>query len=321
MTREGGVSERVVGWFEALGYVVSIAVLSIVYAMAVEAGAHVTAFILISTIISGAALLLLVGPGKDGIAIMLSPASWLLGLLHIAMEGAYCFALLTLSPAETSLLVRLSVPVAMAASYVLLARRPGVWQVAGATIVTGAVVFVIAQMNMSTQLSGILACLSCAITVTFRALASEWHPWNRAARTIKGKLQVTGLLVLVTAIASLVAVGIAMALVSAGAIPPNAIVPQMSDFLHGPTLILSVIVGAAIFSAMNFLQFSSVVKIGTESLIVASALMPMATLGLQQAAGAIGLIKVHDVPPHLLVAMAMVLVGIVVVMKGDARSS
>ena len=36
-------------------------------------------------------------------------------------------------------------------------------------------------------------------------------------------------------------------------------------------------------------------------------------------AAAAGLIKVHAVPPHLLAAMALVLVGIVVVMRGARR--
>ncbi len=315
-----GLDGRLGGWLEAMGFVVAIAVLSIVYAIAVEAGAHVTAFILISTVISGAALVALAGPGRDGLAIMMSPASWLLGLLHIAMEGAYCFALISLSPAETSLIVRLSVPVAMATSYLLLARRPGRAQVAGAAIVTLAVAIVVAGLDLTVQLAGVLACLSCALTVTFRALASEVHPWNRAARTIKGKMQVTGLLVLVTALASLAAVGIAMALIAAGVMAANPIVPRPADFLHAPTLLLATLVGAAIFSVMNYLQFSAVVKIGTESLIIASALMPMATLALQQIAGAVGLIKPHAVPPHLIVAIALVLVGIIVVMRGARRA-
>jgi len=315
-----GLDGRLGGWLEAMGFVAAIAVLSIVYAIAVEAGAHVTAFILTSTAISGAALVALAGPGRDGLAIMMSPASWLLGLLHIVMEGAYCFALLSLSPAETSLIVRLSVPVAMATSFLLLARRPGPAQIAGAAIVTLAVAIVVAGLDLSVQLAGVLACLSCAVTVTFRALASEAHPWNRAARTIKGKMQVTGLLVLVTALASLTAVGFAMALIAAGIMAPNPIVPRPADFMHAPTLLLAALVGAAIFSVMNYLQFSAVVKIGTESLIIASALMPMATLALQQIAGAIGLIKPHAVPLHLIAAMVLVLIGVVVVMRGARRA-
>lgn len=308
------------GWLEALAFVFCIAVLSIVYAIALESGAHVTAFILLSTVVSGGALVLIVGPGSDGLAIMKAPSSWLLGLLHIAMEGAYCIAMISLSPTETSLLVRLSVPVAMATSAVVLNRKPNALQMIGAAIVTAAVLIVILPLDFPRQLIGLLACLSCALTVTFRALASEFHPWNRAARTITAKLQVTGLLVLVTALASLVAVGVLMGLIAFGVLAQTPLVPKPADFLHTPTLLLALLVGGAVFTMMNYLQFSAVVKIGTENLIVVSALMPMATLALQYLAGTIGLIRHHAIEPHLWPALILVVIGIAVVIRGRSRA-
>src|SRR5690606_2014111 len=109
----GQPAERISGWIEAGLFVLAIAVVSVLYAMANQMGAHVVVFILYSMLISAAGMLAITGLGPDPVRVMLAPQSWIVGLAFIFVEGAFCLMLLTLSPAEGNLLVRLSIPIAV----------------------------------------------------------------------------------------------------------------------------------------------------------------------------------------------------------------
>ena len=67
--------------------------------------------------------------------------------------------------------------------------------------------------------------LGTAVAFNLRGFAAEFHPWNRNARTIFEKLRVTGLVVLVTSIASLLLAGGCTLLVALGVLPPIRMVP------------------------------------------------------------------------------------------------
>jgi hypothetical protein len=79
------------------------------------------------------------------------------------------------------------------------------------------------------------------------------------------------------------------------------------------------LVGGALFTAMNYLQFSSVVKIGTEHFISTSAFMPLATLIAQTFAARIGLITVGPFDWRLLPGMLLAIVGVFVMIRGQRR--
>ena len=61
-------------------------------------------------------------------------------------------------------------------------------------------------LDPSTQGIGAAYGLIAALFVSVRGFVTEFHPWNRSARTVMEKMRVTGLVVLVTGVASLVAV-------------------------------------------------------------------------------------------------------------------
>ena len=72
---------------------------------------------------------------------------------------------------------------------------------------------------------------------------------------------------------------------------------------HGPTIVLGTVVVGALLTAMAALSFSAVVKITTENFMATHAFTPVATLLVQIAASAVGLIPGYALDPGLVPAM------------------
>jgi phosphotransferase system glucose/maltose/N-acetylglucosamine-specific IIC component len=163
-------------------------------------------------------------------------------------------------------------------------------------------------------------CATCAIAVNVRGFASEFHPQNRAAKTVFDKMQVTGLVTLVTCSATAAAIGIAMALVQANMLPTTPLIPTPAQLLHGPTIVLALVAGGAVFTAMTYLSFSAVVKIRTENFIATSAFMPLAAFLVQWPAAYLGLIQLPPFNWQLLPAMGGAIVGVLLIIWGGRRA-
>ena len=312
-------AERISGWIEAGLYVFAIALVSVLYAMATQMGAHVIVFILYSLLVSAVGMLTITGLGNDAIRIMLAPQSWVIGLATISLETSYCLMLLTISPAEGNLLVRLSIPIAVLIGWLWFGRMPGLGIWIGAAIVFLGIGALALTLDPATQGLGVSYGLISAFMVTLRGFGAEYHPWNRAARNILEKMRVTGLVVLITGLTSLALVAIAAALVGNGALERSDLVPAPADLWHLPTILMALLVGGAVFTAMSYLQFSSVVKIRTESFIATGAFMPIATLLVQSIAAAAGLITVPSLDWRLLPGMLIVVAGVMVLIKARQR--
>jgi drug/metabolite transporter (DMT)-like permease len=317
----GHAAGSISGWIEAGLYVLAIALVSVTYAVAIAAGAHVVVFIVYSLLISAIGMLAITGPGPEAARIMLAPQSWLVGISNMMLEGAYCLMLATVSPAEGNLLVRLSIPLALAIGWLVFGRRPGAGVILGAAIIilgVGALAFTLDPVSQGV---GVAYGLIAALFVSVRGFATEFHPWNRSARNVMEKMRVTGLVVLVTGLASLTAVVIAASLVGNGTLERSELLPAPADLWHWPTAAIALLVGGAIFTAMNYLQFSSVVKIRTENFIAMGAFMPLATLLLQMAAAAVGLIAIAQFDWRLLPGMLAVVAGVMVLIRARRHAA
>lgn len=308
---------QLTGWIEAGFYVVAVAFVSIAYAMAIAAGAHVIVFIVYSLLVASTGMLLFTGLGDEPLRIMMAPASWIIGICNLILEAAYCLMLLTIAPAEGNLIVRLAIPLAVLLGWAFFRRhpRPGVWL--GALIVFIGVCGLGFVLDLSTQWTGILYGMTSAAAITLRGFAAEFHAWNRAAITVADKMRVTGLVVLTNAILAMALIGALAMLVGSGILERNDLFPAPADLLHWPTMVYAVFVGGTIFTAMNYLQFSAVVKIRTENLIATSAFMPVATLVAQTLAGAAGLMVVGPFDWRLLPIMALAVIGVLILIKSQ----
>jgi hypothetical protein len=317
-------STGISGWVQAGLYVLAIGVLSLVFALSNAWGCHFAVFILYSLLISAVALLGITGLGANAGAVIRSPATWVVGLSNIVMESSYVLLLGHLPPAEGSLLIRLSIPLSMVIGFVWLQRRPPVlaWVGSGlvAATIGGAFLVLLPTLDPRSVPQVLLYCTLCAIAVNVRGYASEFHPQNRAAKTIFDKMQITGLVTLVTCSATAVTIGIAMTCARADILPTAALIPTASQLVHVPTVLLAVVAGGAIFTAMTYLSFSAVVKIRTENFIATSAFMPLAAFLVQWPAAAIGLIQLPAFDWQLLPAMGLVILGVLLIILSGKSS-
>jgi len=307
------------GWVEAFTYTLAIGVLSISYVLGQQVGAHPIAFILYAMFVSAVVLLAITGFGSDALRIMVTPQSWLVGLGIIGIEVAYYILLDYVAPAHGSLLVRLAIPLSMVVGWVLFARRLQRMAVIGTGVVFLGIAPLLFAIGVEHRAAGVAAGIASASFSTLRSFAAEFHPWNRRATTVMEKLRVTGLVVLVTSLSSLALAGVIAALIGLGHLPPTSMMPTLPQMLHGPTVLLAAAVGSIVLTAMAALSFSAVVKITTENLMAVHAFTPLATLLVQMAATAVGLIPTYALDPALLPAMAVVIAGVFMIFAAARR--
>jgi drug/metabolite transporter (DMT)-like permease len=310
-----------VGWLEAAAFVLCIGIISSVYAAALGYGVNVVALMLHSMTLSGLALLIANGIRGDTKAIALAPLSWVVGLANILIESAYYLLIAWVSPAEASLLVRQALGWSMLVGLVLFGRRVGRLSVVGAAIVLAAVFWLAAVVPAERRWIALAISALCAIAFVTRGYASEFHAHNRAARTLREKMQVTGVVTLVTALGGWVVVLALTGLVGAGLLPPLPAVPRPAELVHLPTITFAVLIGGFIFTAMNYLAFSSVVKIGTDGFVAASTFMPPATLAVQWLAEKFGLIPPQPFDWTLMPAMTIAVAGVMLVIADQRQRS
>jgi drug/metabolite transporter (DMT)-like permease len=307
------------GWIEAGLFVVAIAVLSVTYVVGQQIGAHPVALILYAMLASAVALLAVTGVGPDALRIALAPQSWLVGIGTIGIEVFYYALLEHVGPAHGSLLLRVAIPLALLIGWMLFARRPRRLSVLGAGVVVLGIAPLVFAVDGQHRGAVTMTAVAAALSSNLRGFAAEFHPWNRRAKTVLEKLRVTGLVVLVTSLASLALTGGLALSIAAGWMPATELVPTADQMLHGPTIVLGTIVVGALLTAMAALSFSAVVKITTENFTATHAFTPVATLLAQVAASAIGLIPGYALDPGLVPAMATVIGGVLLMLYAARR--
>ena len=302
------------GWVEAGLFAIVLSVLNIAYGVGHQNGVHPVAFLTVAMPVAAATLLTFTGAGPHWWPIVRHPLSFVVGGGIIAMEAFYYLLLLVTSPADGSLLVRLNVPAAAFLGYVMLGRRPTGPGLLGQAIVLAGVFGYVAVMEQGQRWTGVLLAVACAVNMSIRAFATEFHPWNRAARTIPEKMRITGLVLLVTSLMGAALVFGLMALVARGALVQPVWLPE-------PTLALGLFVGVLVLTTMQYLGFSVVVKIQAQNFVATTALIPLVTVAMQIAAVRLGILAPVPLDWNVLPAILVVSAGVLVVIWAGRQGS
>lgn len=318
--RPGGARARGFdGWWDALLFALALSALNISYSFGNQMGVKPIAM-LVWAMPSAAVMLLAVGGlGRDWAQIMAHPLSLVVGGGIIAMEAVYYSLIEYVTPTDGSLLVRLGVPAALLLGFLLHGRRPSRLSALGGIIIVATIAWYVPLMESTRPYTGLALATACAAIMSARSFATEYHPWNRDARTVAQKMRVTGLVLLVASLVGLLMVFCAMVIVSRGLLSPSVWLPSPAELIDPDTVILGLVVGALVLTAMQYLGFATVVKIGTESFIATTALIPVVTLIVQQGAVAAGLLRPIPVDWRIFPAMACVMAGVACVIAGQRR--
>lgn len=279
------------GWYEGAGFVAAVGALSLAYAVGHEIGAHPVAFVLYATLASGVVTIGLVGPGPDGLKLILHPLSWVIGAASVLVEVFYYLMLTQGLPAHGNVILRIAIPLAMLTAWGALGRRPNrVSVLGGAGILLAACLAWLATPRDARSFVTTTA-LGGALSVVSRGFAMEFHPWNRRAVDVVDKLRVTGMTVLATSLVGMVLTLLGIGAIDLAVMPAISLVPTTGQMLHLPTVLLGATAGGCILTLMAYLNLSSVLKIGTENVIVLMAFTPLSAwtfLALGSAAGWVG---------------------------------
>ena len=309
------------GWVEAGLFAIALSVLNIAYGVGHQYGVHPIAFLAIAMPVAASTLLTFNGAGPHWWPIIRHPLSYVVGGGIIAMEAFYYMLLQVTTPTDGSLLVRLNVPAAALLGFALLGRRPAALGLVGQAIVLAGVFGYVAIMEAGNRGLGVALAVACALNMSIRAFATEFHPWNRAARTITEKMRLTGLVLLVTSLMGAVIVFGLMAMVARGSLVQPAWLPEVQHFLHEPTLILGLFMGVLVLTAMQYLGFSVVVKIQSENFVATTALIPPVTLAMQLVAVRLGILAPVPFDWSVLPAMLVVGAGVLIVIWAGRKTT
>ncbi|MEZ5850557.1 MAG: EamA family transporter [Hyphomicrobiaceae bacterium] len=315
VARQSGLN----GWVEAGLFSLALAVLNVSYALGHQIGAHPVAFLVYAMNIAALTLLVFTGPGPHWREIVRHPLSFVVGGGIIAMEAVYYMLLKFVTPADGSMLVRTNVPVAALLAAVLLGRRPPPLGVLGILIVTGGIAWYVPGMSEATRWIGVALGLACGTIMSLRAFATEFHPWNRKAHAILDKMRVTGLVLLVSSTLATSLVAGLMALVAADRIAKPGWLPGPEHFAHWPTFVLALFMGALVLTAMQYLQFSVVVKIRAENFMATTAFIPLVTILVQSVAVALGILSPLPFVWSMLAPMGVVIAGVLIAIWAGRR--
>lgn len=314
-------ARRFDGWLEAALFALALSVLNVSYGLGTQQGAHPVAFLIYAMPTAAISLLVVSGTGRDWLQVIAHPLSLTVGAGIIAMEAVYYVLLMLVTPTDGSLLVRLGVPVALIMGVLLGRGRPSALALCGGAIILAAIAWFAPRMQTAAPWTALALGAGCAVIMALRSFAAEYHPWNRRARTIVEKMRITGLMLLVT---SGIGGGLVLAVVAAAAHDLMTLpswLPSVADLTHPPTIALGLFVGVAVLTAMQYLGFSVVVKIGTESFLATTALIPVVTLFVQEAAVRIGLLAPVAIDLQVVPPMAAVILGVALVIAGGRRRS
>jgi drug/metabolite transporter (DMT)-like permease len=297
------------GWWEALAYVWVIAILNLTYAAGIALGVHPTAFVLEAFLVGAVSLLVIAGPGPDAVAIIRAPQTWFCGFATIIGEIFYYLMIAFVPPADASVFMRLNILLTILMAWLLLGRKIGGLRLVGMAIVLIGLVITACFLPTARSLPFVATALGAAAFLSARSLVAEFHPWNRHARTVIEKMRVTGLVALATSCVGLVAAVALSLLVADGVLPPMQALPPLDQFIRLPTIVLALVMGCILITVMQYLMFSAVVKITSENFFAVMALVPLATLILQEAAARVGLIGALPAGWHILPFMLLIMAG------------
>jgi drug/metabolite transporter (DMT)-like permease len=307
------------GWVEAVLFALMLAVLNVSYGVGQQTGVHPVAMLVWAMPVAALSLLAVSGLGPDWRRILAHPLSLVVGGGIIAMEAVYYVLLGHVTPADGSVLVRLGVPVAMLLGFLVAGRRPSLLGLVGNAVIVATILWYVPRMESAAPWLGLALGAICGFIMTGRAFAAESHPWNRAAVSVPEKMRVTGLVLLLACLIGGALLATAMTAAAEGLFAPPRWLPTVDDLMHRPAILLGLFIGALVLTAMQYLGFSVVVKLGTERFVATTALIPVVTLAVQEIAVRAGLLRAIPVDWRVVPALAGIIVGVALVIAGGRR--
>lgn len=272
-------------------------------------------FASLATLVAGATLLAIAGPGDLGLETFRKPHTWAYGLLDVVGStlsvGACFFATAT----ELVLLLRVDVIFGLALAWAVFGRRHRTSDRVGGAVILLGCALTAAQMASDKVWPAVLLIALASLVRASITVVAELHPTSRAADTLRKRCRITGLIMLVSAGFFLLAVGAAAlarealdpALVAAH--PAFDVLPRAERFLDPATILAAIGLGALIYAPATYFYFYASRTAGTETFFMMLVYQPVITIVGEQLLGTITPLPPSGISLPLLAAMLCILGG------------
>ena len=271
------------------------------------------AYTSLSLFIGALALLVVSGPGNLGISTIKQPHTWAFSVFDILTLMFFVLSVQFITATESNFLNRVSIPITVLATWLFLARRPHRWDLPGLLVVLAGLGLVAAGVDEDVRWQAFGLCFLVGISQTARTLIAETHPTSNMAENIKDRCRTSGYVLYV---ASLMFMLVLMALAGLRQAQPDAAasgfwqhVPQLADFFHTPTLLLSAFFGVVLVSSMTYfyLYASRVAK--SELFMFILVFLPLVTFAVEYGVSLAGLLDVSAIRTAMLLPGGLIVLG------------
>lgn len=315
--RETAAPARTSGWIDAIGFVLSVGLLTLIYGVGHALGANPIAFVLYATLFAGGSALWVSKGAVELKAVLAHPNSWLIGIASIGVEILYYLMLTYAYPAHGNVVLRMSVPLALLAGWCIFNRVPRLMTIFGAIGVFIAAMLAVGALPPQVKWPVTLATSGGACFIVFRSIIMELHPKNRAANSIRARLSITGSILFATSTIGIALCGIASLAVQLGIVPPLSVVPTSAQLLNIRTIAIAGTIGGGTLTLMTYLNLSAVSKLGTERVIAMMAFTPISAYMFQAVGALLLLVPQPNVNRELAPALLVLAVSVGIVLASS----
>jgi drug/metabolite transporter (DMT)-like permease len=224
----------------------------------------------------GVFLLLVAGVGREGLATLRSPLTWVVGFTRVLHLLAYVFALSLLSATEVGFLGKLSGLLALVLAFLVFRRVPGRGEWPGVAVMALAWLLLATQPGIPA--AAVLFVAVAALTSAVESVVLELHPELGRALGFRAVCRMTGAVMVATSL-TLIAAMAGLRLMEVGEVVSG--LPPLDGFFSPRTLACGLVVGALVRTLYMITMFLTIRSARAEVFLLFATLAPFVTLAAE----------------------------------------
>ncbi|MCP4355649.1 MAG: diguanylate cyclase [Proteobacteria bacterium] len=272
-------------------------------------------FVSVANLVGAIVLLVIAGRGHLGIKTIKQLHTWGYSTTCVFMDIIFMFVLMKISTTEANLLVRFSIITTALICQWGLGRKINPRNYFGFGLVAAGFFTVAYNLPDSVRPMTLFLISLVIICQTLRTYITETHPTNQEASNWGENCRVTGYVVLVTSLAFLI-MGLAVAYLKMilpvedlNSFPILSSFPDLKDFINPHTIFPATFIGIFNISLASYFYFQATKKVGSDTFLMVSALLPVSTFSLEFIASKFDLLSISSIDGSDLVAAILIISG------------
>lgn len=216
---------------------------------------------------------------------LLSPLTWLYGVLRVGTAAFFTAALVHTTTANAAFLGIVAVPLAALAAAVVLGAKPTRWELVGHGVVLAGLAAIAVGLDGGLSNPAVLLMLLSELCVVGASLIAELHPVNRGEDE-RSRAFLSGAVLCASAVA------LTLCLAVGDVLLPALFERDAARGLGSPLLLLSAIaVGAVLRGPSIHLSLRAIRLAGATRYLAAMATLPLMAFGFEAAFVGLGLLS------------------------------